>query len=35
MRALNENERIIKEYDKFVLVEVTCPERKKLQNNNR
>lgn len=34
MRELRANEKFIKEYDTFILIEVACPERKKIQNND-
>ncbi len=30
MRKLKANEKFIKEYDTYILIEVACPERKKL-----
>lgn len=30
MRPLKTNEKKIKEYEKFILIEVACPERKEL-----
>jgi hypothetical protein len=30
MRKLKANEKLIKEYDTYILIEVACPERKEL-----